>query len=130
MSQIPTPLKEHLERLLTRPCIVTGRYGVKLWAPVGGSIVVRLGQRGNERQSDWLCVPMCEEAISGPKGIFAIGVEAFERSHGTMARWLDRMCLIYGVDLWANNESALAGTKRRKRYRERVKADDFGLKAG
>lgn len=55
-----------------------------------------------KKSSDWLTVPLCprhhwqEEGIDG-----SMGVKTWEAKYGKQADMIDKLCKIFGVDLWA-----------------------------
>ena len=72
----------------------------------GGSIVDRMGEpkaKGVKlRRYHWLALPLCP--IHG-RPEYQTGldynVEAWERRHGPQALYIDRLCALFGIDLWA-----------------------------
>lgn len=91
---------KHFASLLDMPCIVTGQLGVTRHHIVGGSVVARLGVRGNLKHSDWLALPLLPDLHQGENGIHN-GVEAWEAKYGTQVSLIDQLGKRLGLDLWA-----------------------------
>ena len=49
------------------------------------------------RRYNWLCIPLCPFHHH----ILDSGVEKFEIAYGTQAVFIDKLCEIFSIDLWA-----------------------------
>lgn len=95
---------QHFARLLELPCIVTNRYGVTRHHILGGSVLAKLGVRGQRKHSDWLALPLlksedCDLHQGKPEGIHA-GVWEWEARNGTQVALIDKLGAHLGLDLW------------------------------
>jgi len=103
-------IKRHWGRVAGLDCLISCRPSPTLHHCHGGSMREAGVMRAKGRKtSNWLVIPIDAEFHTGRLGIDSGGftVAEWERRFGRQADFLDKVCALLGVDVWAK-----AGVKR------------------
>lgn len=93
--------EEYIDAVRMLPCCICGVKPVSGHHVVGGSIMIRLGDRGVRKHSDFLTIPLCHAHHQGAEGLHAIGVLTWEARYGSQEYFVTMTGKRMGIDPWA-----------------------------